>query len=79
MSLESFRELCNKWKFYWFNTLEDFDKWIDYNWINLKKKWINFTHWVIDEYKEYPYDIMTHACPTRWSAYWITKNLWKLN
>jgi len=73
MSLESFRELCNKWKFYWFSTLENFDKWIDYDWINQKKKWVKFERWVEDMYKERWYDIMTNACPTRRMAYWIKK------
>ena len=73
MSLESFKELCNKWKFYRFNSLEDFNKWIDYDWINQKKRWIEFNRWIIDEYARWPYDIMNNACPTRWSAYWTTK------
>ena len=36
MSLERFRELCNKSKFYFFNTLGDFDKKIDWNGLSVK-------------------------------------------
>lgn len=69
MSLENLIELCKKWKFYRFSTLEDFDKRIDYNWNDVSR--VRFDKWVVDEYREREYNIMTNACPTRWSAYWI--------
>lgn len=73
MSVESFREICNQWKFYRFRTLEDFDKWIDYDGINQRKRGVKFNRWVIDNYKDREFDIMTNACPTKYWAYWITK------
>jgi len=37
VSLESFRDFCNQSKFYFFNSLEDFDKRIDWEGRTVKK------------------------------------------
>ena len=59
MSLEEFRELCKKSKFYYFKTLKDFDNRID--WCGRSVKHVLFERGVIDEGEENP--------PTRYSAY----------
>ena len=59
MSLESFRNYCNQSRFYFFNSLKDFDKKID--WENRSVKDVSFERGIIDEGKD--------NFPTRWSAY----------
>jgi len=62
--MERLMELCKKWKFYYFSTLKDFDKWIDFNWINQKKNGVAFKNWV---------EVMIQELPTKYYAYWIKK------
>ena len=59
MSLESFRDYCNQYKFYFFNSPEDFDKRMD--WGGSLVKNIDFERGLVDEGID--------NCPTRWSAY----------
>ena len=59
MSLEIFRELCKKSKFYYFNTPKDFDNRID--WEGKSVKHVLFERGLIDEGED--------NCPTKYSAY----------
>lgn len=68
MSLEQFRELCNKGDHYWFKSLQDFDKRIDWNWTDVSS--LSFTRWVEDTGE---YNIMSNANPTKRMAYWFKK------
>ena len=63
MSVESFREDCKKSKFYYFISLKDFDKKIDWNGQSVKH--VIFKRGIIDEGKD--------NCPTRYSAYGTLK------
>jgi len=64
MSLESFRDYCNKSKFYFFNSPKDFDKKID--WEGRSVKNICFERGLVDEGED--------NCPTRWIAYGTNTN-----
>jgi len=59
VSLESFRDDCEKSKFYFFISTKDFDKRID--WEGRSVKNIAFERGLVDEGE--------NNCPTRWSAY----------
>lgn len=59
MAIEDFREQCKKSKFYYFKSLKDFDKRID--WDGRFVKHIRFERGVIDEGID--------NIPTRYSAY----------
>ena len=59
MSVASFRNLCNKFRFYNFSTIEDFENWIDYNWDKIdvnkyKEHWlIKNNSWLPTDYQGY--------------------------
>jgi len=61
MCVTKFREKCNKYKIYHFDTIDDFHNWIDYDWI------------VIDKNKYISYDIIENpsGIPTYIQWYWL--------
>ena len=51
MSLESFRQYCKKSKFYYFNSVEDYNKKVDWNGKDVSK--IKFERGLVDD-RKYP-------------------------
>lgn len=64
MSVESFRELCNKWKHYHFVSEEDFENKKDYEWTDVNK--IQFKRWLENNIS---------WIPTNYYAYWVKEIL----
>lgn len=69
MSLESFREACRKSKFYYFNSVSDFDKRIDWNGKSVKN--IIFKDGLEARIGEH--NPMSNAVPTPYFAYGTKK------
>ncbi len=60
MCVTQFRDLCQKYQFYYFKTLEDFEKKIDWCGVDVSKK--KFVRDLVDD-REYP--------PYCYSIYWL--------
>lgn len=63
MCVAEFRNFCNKYKFYYFHTPADYDKWIDYDWNKIDKK-LYSKIWIMKN---------KSWLPTYWCAYWLKK------
>jgi len=61
MCVTKFNELCNKYRFYNFDSPDDYDKWIDYNWDKIKK----------EKYSENGLMKNETWIPTYWQWYWL--------
>jgi hypothetical protein len=61
MCVTEFTKQCKKYKFYHFQTPEDYDKWIDYDWNKIDK----------EKYSKYGLQKNPSWLPTYWYWYWL--------